>query len=664
MNTAVHLMTETTVDRGIFGTPIVIVGTGPVGIKALTTLLENNPDENVVIYGDEPWEPYNRVKLSSFLAGEINWSDLTDSQRIPERSNLVQHQNCRIVKVDRENNTVIDEAGNRQKYKKLILALGSQPHIPGIEGTDLREVYTFRNLTDAQHLLARQVRSRRIVVVGGGVLGLEAAKAMSRNNTEVTVIDHAPHLMISQLDEMAAELLREHILSLGIKIYLGSGIKRLLGEEQVSAVELINGKRIDCDTVIFSTGIRPNIDLARAAKVAVGRGIRVSDTMQTSDPDIYAIGECAEHREIVYGLVAPGFEQAKVAVADINGRKTSYTGSIASTQLKVVGLPVFSMGRLAEGESKRIFVEYVFNKPQSGIYRKVIIFKNRLVGSVSVGKWESLHRVQEGITKSRYIWPWQLGRFIKTGDLWPEEVSKHVSDWPAGAVICNCMNVTRGQCSRAIHSGCASIEEIMQKTSASTVCGSCRPLLTELLGGVAKAEKIRFIKSILVYSLLAGVAAALAFLLPGLHYNQSAQDPILWDFVWRENLAKQISGYSILALTLIGLLVSLRKRWKRFSIFDFPFWRYAHVFIGLFIVFALFAHTGFRLGDNLNAWLMSLFTGLILIGGIYGMFISVQHRVDGVIARQFRCYLNWTHLLLFWPIPVLLTFHVLKSYYF
>lgn len=652
------------VSQGTLRTPIIIVGTGPVGIKALTTLLEYNPEEKIVIYGDEPWEPYNRVKLSSFLAGEINWSDLTDSQKIPQKNNLVQHQNCKVVEIDRVNKYVIDEAGNRQGYKKLILALGSRPHVPGIEGTDLREVYTFRNLTDAQHLLARQVRSRKIVVVGGGVLGLEAAKAMSRNNTEVIVIDHAPHLMVNQLDEKASELLREQILSLGIQIYLGSGIKRLSGEKQVNAVELINGKKIDCDTVIFSTGIRPNIELARAAKIAVGRGIRVSDTMQTSDPDIYAVGECTEHREIVYGLVAPGFEQAKVAVADINSRKTSYTGSIAATQLKVVGVPVFSMGRTAEGESKRIFVEYVYDKPESGIYRKVIIFKNRLVGSVSVGNWDALHRIQEGITRSRYIWPWQLRRFTHTGDLWPEEVSKRVSDWPAGAVVCNCMNVTRGQCSKAIHSGCTSIEAVMQKTSASTVCGSCRPLLAELLGGVAKAERIRFIKSVLIYSLLAGLAAVLAFVLPGLHYNQSAQEPLLWDFVWRENLAKQVSGYSILALTLVGLLVSLRKRWKRFSFFDFSFWRFAHVFIGLLIVLALFTHTGFRLGENLNAWLMSLFTGLILIGGIYGVFVSVQHRVDGVLARQVRSYLNWVHLLLFWPVPVLLTFHILKGYYF
>jgi nitrite reductase (NADH) large subunit len=663
MNTAVHLLQDINSEQ-IAESPIVIVGTGPVGIKALTTLIMNNPAECIIVYGAEPWEPYNRVKLSSFVAGDVSLQDITESQRLPVQDNLVHHHNCRIVSIDRENHSVTDETGRTQKYRKLILAVGSEPHVPAIEGSELESVYTFRNMTDAHHLMARQVKSRTVVVVGGGVLGLEAAKAMSRNKTQVVVIDHASHLMSNQLDEQAADLLREHILSLGIKVHLSSGIKKIIGDSRVESVELRDGKRISCDTVIFSTGIKPNIDLARNSKLSVGRGIRVSDSMQTNDPDIYAIGECAEHRGIVYGLVAPGFEQAKVAIADINRKKTSYTGSISSTQLKVVNVPVFSMGHTGEGESKSIFNEYVYEKPSTGIYRKIIIFKNRLVGAMSVGTWESCHRVQECITKNRIIWPWQLKRFMKSGDLWDLEEAGSVTNWPASTIVCNCMNVSRGQCSKAIVAGCQTIEEIMRSTSASTVCGSCRPLIGELLGSCVKAEKIKALKSFLFYSSIASIAIVLAFLLPGMSYNNSAEEPLQWDVLWREGILKQVSGFSILALTIIALLVSLRKRWKRFRLVEFSVWRYLHVLIGLFVVLALFVHTGFRAGENLNGWLMMLFSSLMLVGGIYGVFMAFQHMLDGALAQKIKSYFNWVHLLLFWPVPVLLSFHVFKVYYF
>jgi len=663
VSTAVNLVEENIVSAKA-SSPVVIVGTGPVGIKALLSLLEKNPHENIVIYGDEPWEPYNRVKLSSFLAGEIDWSDLTGSQRIPDLENLAQHHNCKVTSIDRENKIVVDETGREQPFSKLILALGSRPHIPDIQGTDLPGVYTFRNMSDAQYLMARQVKSRTAVVVGGGVLGLEVAKAMSRNNTRVIVVDHSMHLMSNQLDESAAELLREHIFSLGISLYLGAGIKTVIGEDKVTGVELRNGKNLSCDTVIFSTGIKPNIELARDARLVVGRGIRVSDNMQTSDPDIYAIGECAEHRDIVYGLVAPGFEQAKVAVADIHKRKIKYTGSVAATQLKVVGLPVFSMGRTGEGESKSMFVGHVFNKPENGIYRKIVIFRNRLVGAISVGKWDTLHRVQESISKERFVWPWQIKQFLQTGDLWPLEEGKIISQWPSHAIVCNCMSVTRGQCSKAINAGNTTIDSLMQATSASTICGGCRPLLHELLGSGAKAEKIKAVKSFLSYSLLAVIAAFAIFFVPGLVYNASSETALQWDVVWRNSLIKQISGFTILSFIVLALLVSLRKRWKRFSFLDYSIWRYLHVFLGVLIVIGLFVHTGFRGGNNLNAWLMFLFTGLILAGGVYGVFMSVQHKVDGALAQRVRGYMNWVHLLLFWPVPVLLGFHILKSYYF
>lgn len=666
MSTAVHLQNTQDITQQLENeAPIVIIGMGPVGVRAMQSLLLHNPDEKIVAYGGEPWEPYNRVKLSSFLAGEMSWAEMVDSQKIPIVENVIHYSNCRVVRIDRSAKIVVDETGRTQPYRKLILALGSRPHVPEVEGAGLSGVFTFRDMSDAQSLMARRVRSRVVCIVGGGLLGLEAAKAMMRNNTKVVMIDHAPHLMSNQLDSEAAELVQEHVLSLGVRLYLGSGVKQILSiDESVSGVELRNGKRIACDTVIFSTGIVPNIELARNAGIAVGKGVRVKDNMQTADPNIYAIGECSQHRDKVYGLVAPGLEQASVAVAHINGKKTNYVGSVAACRLKILNISVFSMGEVLESDNRGLIQNVCYSQPSKGIYRKLTIKKNRLVGAIAIGDWDALSRLQEGVSNRRLLWPWQIRHFIKTGDVWAKEKVKSVAQWPSHAIVCNCMGVTRGTCAKAIDDGASSIDALMNATSASTVCGSCRPLLSELLGGIVKAEKLHNFKSFFALSTIALLSMLAALCLPGLTYNGSSQAAFNYDLLWREGLYKQITGFSIVAMVLIGLILSLRKRWSRFKWLQFSFWRYLHVLLGVLVVGTLFLHTGFRLGENLNAWLMITFTMLAIVGGMYGIFLSVQHRMDGMLAKQTREIFGWIHVLLAWPIPALVSFHVLKTYYF
>lgn len=397
--------------------PIVIVGSGPVGIHFLQALLAHQPDSAIVIYGNEPWLPYNRVQLSSFIAGDIGWSGLVETQALPNASNITTRFNTEIVEIDPVNKLVIDNAGYRQHYSKLILATGSRPHVPGIPGTDLKNVFTFRDLSDAEQLVARRVRARRTVVIGGGLLGLEAAHAMTRYHTEVIVIDHANRLMSQQLDDRASELLREYILSLGIRVHLSSPIKQICGESQVTGVLLRNDKRIACDTVIMATGIRPNMELALAAGMNVGRGIKVNNAMQTSDPDVYAVGECAEHNGQVYGLVTPGYEQAQVAAFNLSGKQSNYTGSIAATELKVVGQSVFSMGELDNESPDYNLHSLQYEKTSTQVYRKLVIQRHRLVGAIAIGEWPALHRIREAITQRCLLWPWEIKRFRKTGEI-------------------------------------------------------------------------------------------------------------------------------------------------------------------------------------------------------------------------------------------------------
>lgn len=644
--------------------PFVVVGAGPVGIRVTNSLLQRDPECRVVLYGDEPWEPYNRVRLSSLLVGEVSQAEISNPLNLSNADRVEHHTACPIVGIDRWLNTVHDAEGRSQRYAALVLATGSKPHIPNIPGIDTPGVFTFRDLTDAQKLVARRVRSRHTVVLGGGLLGLEAARAMQRLNTKVTVIEHANRLMPAQLDENAGELLREHLLSLGIQVRLQDPVREVISDVSVSGVRLMSGTLINCDTIIVSAGIRPNIALAREARLNIGRGIRVNDAMQTSDPFVYAVGECAEHRDMVYGLVAPGYEQAEVAAHSILRGRASYSGSILATRLKVVNKPIFSMGRVADAENTIDHRFSTFSRSETGEYRKLVVERGRLVGAVAIGECPQLGRLQETIDRKRRVWPWQLRRFQYTGTLWPDQEAKSVVDWPASTTVCNCNAVSRGQLSKAVAQGADTVEKLMACTNASTVCGSCRPLLSQIIGADVAVERAKGTQTLLWASiavLATGLAAMVGFSVP---YAETVDVLLQWDALWRSSLAKQISGFSLLGLGITLSVLSLRKRWRKLTWGDFPLWRLLHVVLGVITVAVIVLHTGLRIGENLNFALMVGFVGLIVTGAFVGVFFAGQHRLDPVTARRWRSVLSWGHMLFLWPVPVLLGFHVFKTYYF
>lgn len=642
--------------------PVVIVGSGPVGVRVAQELHRRDPALDVVLYGAERREPYNRVRLSSFLAGELGWDALTRDLELPERENLEKRFGCTVVAICRRAHTVIEARGRTQPYGRLVLATGSTPYVPDIPGIARPNVYTFRDFDDAERLFARRIRSRRTVVLGGGLLGLEAARAMRRFNTEVVVIEQEARLMPQQLDSEGAALLRAHVERLGIGIVTGDGVRRALGEDRVEAVQLRSGMRIECDTVIVATGIRPNVRLALRAGLAVGRGIRVDDSMRTRDPAIYAVGECAEHREVVYGLVAPGLEQAAVAAARITGDDARYLGSTSATRLKVLDLPVFSIGRVREGDKLDLARERVHRSADGKTYGKIITERGRLIGALVVGHLPEPGRLQEAVTRARRVLPWQGWRFMRTGALWTEEQRGSVVAWPDAVAVCNCTGVTRGALGCALAAGCASAASLAAATGASTVCGSCRPLLAELAGArepLAPVRGAKFLFGIGAAALFLALLAAL-FAIP---YPDSVQLAWTWDFLWRESFWKQASGYTVVGLSLAALALSLRKRIARLKWGDFAWWRIAHAFLALLILGALAVHTGGRLGANLNFALMVIFLGVIALGAVAGGVVALEHRLGARAARLRRAW-NWAHLIVFWPVPALLGMHVLKSYYF
>jgi nitrite reductase (NADH) large subunit len=644
--------------------PVIIVGAGPVGIRAAQALLRRDPQTPLLLFGDEPWQPYNRVRLSSLLAGDVDWGELENALEIPGEANVRLVYHCAIRQIDPTAHCVTDASGEVYPYSRLILATGSRPHVPAIPGIDKKGVFTFRDMNDVQELLARQTRSRRTVVLGAGLLGLEAARAMQRRHTEVVVIEHSNRVLPQQLDAAGAELLRERLMGLGMTLLLADGVQCVTGTDHVDGVQLRSGRHVACDTLVVATGIRPNIDLALDAGLSVGRGIRVDDRMRTSDEHIYAVGECAEHRERVYGIVAPGFEQAEIAAHCVLGGDSYYKGSIAATRLKVVGQTVFNMGRIGEEENPLDLRFLHFHQPQSDRYRKLTLRRGCLVGAMAVGEWDQLGRVQEGIIQSRRIWPWQRRRFLATGKLWLDTESQNVAQWPASATVCNCTGVTRGELSKLVGEGLTTVEALKKRSGASSVCGSCQPLLAQLVGSSEPVKAVRGYR-VLIFSAVVALLVSLAFLLsPPVPFATSADVPWQWDKLWRSSLFKQISGYSVLGLSVLLLSLSLRKRWRRITFFDFPIWRVLHVALGVLGLLALFAHTGLRLGHNLNLYLMLSFVGLIGIGTVTAGVIALEHRLDTTLARRLRETSLWMHILLFWPLPVLLGFHIIKTYYF
>jgi nitrite reductase (NADH) large subunit len=464
---------------------LVLVGNGMAGVRTVEELLKLAPDKyEIAVFGAEPRGNYNRILLSPVLAAEKTVDEIMlNDERWYADNGIRLHKGRRVVKLDRVKRRVIAGDGAEEPYDRLILATGSDPFIVPVPGRDLPGVVTFRDLHDVDAMLEASRRHRKAVVIGGGLLGLEAANGLARRGMEVTVVHLLDTLMERQLDAAAAELLRRSLEERGLRFLMSQRTEAILGEERARAVRFADGSEIGADLVVMAVGIRPNTTLAREAGLHCERGVVVSDTLQTFDPRIYAVGECVQHRGQCYGLVAPLFEQAKVCANHLAefgiGR---YEGSVTSTRLKVTGIEVFSAGDYQGGGGCD---EMIFKDAARGVYKKLVLREGRITGAVLYGDamdgpW--YFQLMRDATPVDDMRDTLLFGQAHLGDAGHGSEAERVAVLPDSAEICGCNGVCKGEILHAITDRkLFTLEEVRAHTKASASCGSCTGLVEALL---------------------------------------------------------------------------------------------------------------------------------------------------------------------------------------
>ena len=469
---------------------LVMVGNGMAGVRTLEELLKLTPDlYDITVFGAEPHPNYNRILLSPVLAGEQTLQDivLNDFDWYAE-NNIRLYTNKKIIKIDRKAREVIADDGTREHYDRLLLATGSNPFILPLPGKDLEGVLSYRDIHDTEKMIAAASAYQDAVVIGGGLLGLEAANGLKLRGMNVTVVHVMPWLMERQLDRTAASMLQKTLEAKGLQFRLEANTDALLGDAQegksgrVKSVKLKSGEEISAQLVVMAVGIRPNTALAESAGLHCNRGLVVNDTMQTYDPRIYAVGECVSHRGIAYGLVAPLFEQAKVCANHLAlfgiGR---YTGSHTSTKLKVTGVDLFSAGNFTGGEGTE---DIVLADPGAGVYNRLVIKDDKLIGAVMVGDtidgtW-FFKLLRDGTNVAAMRDRLMFGE-SNLGDTGHQGQNKAASMTDA-AEVCGCNGVCKGTIVKAIKDkGLFTLDEVRKHTKASSSCGSCTGLVEQIL---------------------------------------------------------------------------------------------------------------------------------------------------------------------------------------
>ena len=467
---------------------LVVIGNGMAGARTVEEIIMRGGGEqfDITMFGDEPSGNYNRIMLSQVLNGTRDVRDIfLHPQEWYVWNGIKLHAGVRAEHINREAKTVTGDNGLTVSYDKLLIATGSRPFVPPMEGMKLEDdspkpgIFVFRTLEDCRRIAGYANKCRKVAVIGGGLLGLEAARGLLNFGCEVHVVHLTERLMDVQLDSEASKILQTSMANMGVRVHLEKVTTAVLGDDRVTGLQFKDGSTLDCDMVVVSCGIRPNSELAKECGLTVERAIVVDDQMRSvDDEDIYVVGECAQHQGKVYGLVAPLWEQGAVLADHITGKNSNvaYPGSKISTKLKVLGVELASWGQTQASQEDDEIVAYA--EPKRGIYKKLVIRDDQLIGGILMGD----------LTKASELMP-----AFDRGTLLPEERASLLFDigapvkqrysmleMPDEAPVCQCNGVNKGVIRKCVLAGAKSMNAIMSQTRAGTGCGSCKSLVREI----------------------------------------------------------------------------------------------------------------------------------------------------------------------------------------
>jgi nitrite reductase (NADH) large subunit len=462
---------------------LVVVGNGMAGVACVERLLERTCEFRITIFGDETHVNYNRILLSSVLAGEKTADEIVLNPLEWYRDNhITPRLGVKVTGIDLDSKRVRGDDGSETAFDKLILATGSSAFVPPLPGVDKKNVHVFRTLEDTRTLLAKAAPGKKAVVIGGGLLGLEAARGLQVRGCHVTVVHLAPTLMERQLDATGGAFLQSKIESLGVRVLTNRQTQALLGNGRVEGLRFACGAEIEAELVVVAAGIRPNAGLAKEAGLEVNRGIVVDEHLRTSHPDVYAVGECTEHRGRLFGLVAPLYEQGKALAAAISGAAgEGFSAPAESTRLKIMGVDVFSAGSMDADDPGVEAVKY--EDAALGVYKRLLLKEGRLHGVILVGDVLDAELYLDWLRSGADL------SALRRQLLFPPkcaDVGADIAAMPDSETVCGCMGVSKGAIVGAIHAhGVATMAQLKEKTRASSGCGSCKSKCSAILRAVA-----------------------------------------------------------------------------------------------------------------------------------------------------------------------------------
>lgn len=660
---------------------VVVIGNGMVGYRFCEQLVASEHADRfrIAVFGEEPIPAYNRIRLSEMLSGQpINDPDSTAHDHAPpvrggegpptiddlllaprawyDARGIDLHTGDPVVAIDRPSRTLRARSGKRVHYDRVVLATGAKPRRPLISGIDEPGVLTYRDVGDLAAIRAAVAGgATRAIVVGGGVLGLELAWTLADLGISAHILEAAPALMTGRLDPASSGELKNRLEARGIAISMGVGVAAMVRKKDRLQVRLRSGELLWTDVAVVCAGVVPRDSLARQAglRIADTGGIWVGDDMRTSDPRIYAIGDCARHRGAVYGQISPGYQMAGVAAKRLLGERARFSPPVPRLDLTVGELRVTSIGDMTTEHD-------IVTAGVSGDRRAIAVSERRLEGACAVGAWQDLVTIESAIGRRERIRGRSLRQFSRTGNLARGQADPHT--WPETAIVCQCAQVTKGAIVRACGQN-AGLDVVMHETGAGSGCGSCRPLVATLCGG---GQKTGLDRRLLWLSVVSAVLLFAIWALPQV-LSMSRAPGLLGEVLgpWRAHLAREISGFVLLGMCLLGLIMPIarrlknkrpRLRWMKSSV--------AHVLLGGIAVIALFAHTGHKPTGALNLALAATLTAAMALGALLGITRAVQ--IGGGMlatpARTARWPLLILHLFTLALLPALIGVHVLAVY--